>query len=420
MPDETNLGSVPVWFADVGMKRFAEGVHMLQQFANTCIFETSEGVVLFDVGFDFSGPRIIRELRSISDMPVKYIIYGHGHADHAFGAQAVIDDARERGHPRPTIIAQENLVKRFDRYREMLPYNEHINRIQFAIPDNIPAFMMSYIYPDETFVEEMTLRLGDTTFELHHAMGETDDAVWAWVPERKTVCVSDLWVWSCPNVGNPFKVQRYALGWARALESVAGKSPELMLPGHGGPIEGGEEIQEALLMVARALRFLNDQVVDMLNRGKWPEEILHSFEWPEEFARSKYLAPIYGHPYFIVHALLRQYHGWYDGNASHLFPSTGEEVAAEVVELVGDPEKILRHAEETAGKGRVQLALHLTDFVIESGSEQCRKALELKVELLERLASEEKSLIARNIFLGGARQIKIELERQEGTFGGEA
>jgi alkyl sulfatase BDS1-like metallo-beta-lactamase superfamily hydrolase len=383
-------------------------------FANVCVVETGEGAVLFDAGLPIDGTRIVQELRSVTDKPVRYIIYGHGHADHAFGARPVLEEAEERGHPRPVIIAHESLSGRFDRYQRMLPYHEHINRIQFGIPEGIPAFPWDYIYPDETFRDEMTLSLGDTTFELRHARGETDDHVWMWIPERDVVCVSDFWVWSCPNVGNPFKVQRYALEWAQALEDMASLSPGLMLPGHGAAISGADEVEKACLTVARALRFLDGQVVEMLNQGRWQEDILQSFEWPEEFAGSPYLAPIYGHPYFVVQALLRQYHGWYDGNPSHLFPSRSRDVAAEVIELVGGAEGVIKRARELEGEGKLQLALHMADFVLDAGSEPRAEVLELKRSLLERLAEEEKSLIARNIFLGGVRQIDKELEQAEG------
>ena len=406
---DTSLGNQPLFSGEGGMQSFGNGLHMLQLFANTCMVETGEGVVLFDAGLPIDGARMVEELRALTDQPVRYIVYGHGHADHAFGTRAVLEDAAERGHPRPVIIAQENLPRRFDRYQRMLPYHEHINRIQFAIPEGIPAFPWDYIYPDETFRDRMTFSLGEVTFELRHARGETDDHVWMWVPERRTACVSDLWVWSCPNVGNPFKVQRYALEWAQALEDVASLSPELMLPGHGAAIRGEAEVKDACLTVARALKFLDDQVVGMLNQGKWQEEILHSFTWPEEFAASPYLAPIYGHPYFVVQALLRQYHGWYDGNPSHLIAAGGGEIAREVLELAGGPEKVLEKARKLAEKGKIRLALHVLDFALDGGAEPRREALELKASLLRKLAGEEKSLIARNIFLGGVRQIEKEL-----------
>jgi alkyl sulfatase BDS1-like metallo-beta-lactamase superfamily hydrolase len=412
MSEDSGLGRQALFFTEGEIEHFGNGVHLLRLFANTCIIETDEGVVLFDVGLEFNGPRIVEEVSAITDKPVRYIVYGHGHADHAFGTQAILADAEARGHPRPVILAHENVVKRFDRYQEMLPYHEHINRIQFGIPEEFPAFSRTYTYPDETYRDEMSFTLGGNVFELRHAMGETDDATWMWVPGLDTVCVSDLWVWSCPNVGNPFKVQRYAVEWAQALEAVAALSPGLMLPGHGGAIADAEKVKDACLTVAGALRFLNDQVVAMLNEGKWPEEILYSFEWPAEFADSPYLAPIYGHPYFIVQALLRQYHGWFDGNASHLFPSSGSEIAGQVLGLADGPDKVLDRARALAQEGKTQLSLHLVDFVLDGAAGPGTEALELKAELLNRLAEGEKSLIARNIFLGGVRQINKLLGRQ--------
>lgn len=414
MSEDTKLGSMPLLTNQGEIKHFDRGVHMLQLWVNICIIETDEGVVLFDVGLEFNGPRIVEELRAITDKPVRYIIYGHGHADHAFGTGAVIKDAEERGYPPPVIIAQENVSRRFDRYQEMLPYHEHINRIQFGIPEEFPAFVRNYFYPDLTYREAMSFRLGKTTFELRHAKGETDDATWMWIPERKTACVSDLWVWSCPNVGNPFKVQRYEVEWAQGLEEVAARTPELLLPGHGSAISGADEIRNACHTVSRALRFLHEQVVTMLNQGKWPEEILQGFEWPEEFARNPYLAPIYGHPYFIVQAILRRYHGWFDGNAAHLFPSPSREIAGEVLSLAGNPEKVIKRVRALEKEGKTQLALHIVDFVIDGGAEPRKEALELKAQLLGSLAEKEKSLIARNIFLGGVREINKTLgERRD-------
>ncbi len=410
MSADEGLGSMPLLSMKGGIEHFGGGVHMLQLWSNVCIIETDEGVVLYDVGFEHYGPRIVEELKAVTDKPVRYIVYGHGHADHAFGTRFIVKDAEERGHPKPIVIGHENLPLRFDRYREMLPYHENINRIQFAIPDNLPAFVRNYPYPDVTYRDAMTFTLGGVTFELRHSKGETDDTTWMWIPERKTVCVSDLWVWSCPNIGNPFKVQRYEVEWADGLEAIAGKEPEILLPGHGPAITEPGEIKKACATVARALRFLHDQVVGMLNEGKWQEEILQNFEWPEEFAESPYLPSIYGHPYFVVQAIMRRYHGWFDGNASHLFPSSSGEIAAEVVDLAGDPAKLLERAKTLAAQGNNQLALHLVDFVIDAGGDLKTDARNLKAQLLQALAEAEKSLIARNIFLGAVRQIEKSLE----------
>jgi alkyl sulfatase BDS1-like metallo-beta-lactamase superfamily hydrolase len=411
MSIDMKLGSSPLLTDQGKIVHFADGVHLLQLWSNVCIIESAEGVVIFDAGFEFYGPRIVKELRALTEKPVRYIVYGHGHGDHAFGAPAIITDAQQRGLPRPIIVAHEDLPRRFDRYREMLAYHEHINRLQFSIPDKLPAFPRNYVYPDLTYRDAMSLSLGNLTFELRHAAGETDDTTWMFVPEKKLVCSSDLWVWSCPNIGNPFKVQRYETEWAAALETIAATGAELLLPGHGPALQGAAEIKSACLIVARALRHLHDEVVGMLNQGKWPEEILHSFTWPDEFAQSPYLASIYGHPSFIVAGILRRYHGWYDGNASHLFPASTSEIATEIAALA-DPARILARARDLAAANQLQLALHLLDFIIDANHGLRPDALAEKARLLDLLATAEPSLIARNIFLSGIRQIKKERSRK--------
>ena len=408
MEGDTSLGSKPLFSGDLEVHPLADGLHLVRMWSNVCVVETGEGVALFDVGLPFHGPRIVEALRSITGKPVRYIIYGHGHADHAFGTPFLLRDAAERGHPRPEVVAHEALPRRFDRYRRLLPYHERINRLQFDIPEGIPAFPWEYVYPDRLVGKEETLRLGELTLELRHGRGETDDHLWLWIPELRAACVSDFFVWSCPNVGNPFKVQRYAREWAETLERVAELSPECLLPGHGSPITGRREVEDACRTVARALKHLDEQVVEMLNRGLWQEDILESFSWPQEFSESPYLAPIYGHPYFVVQGILREYHGWYDGNPSHLFPPSSALVARELVDLVGE-EVLLERARRMAEEGSHQLALQLLDLVIEGGRASVEEAMETKAGLLEEMARAEKSLIARNILLAGARELRKRL-----------
>ena len=66
-----------------------------------------------------------------------------------------------------------------------------------------------WIEPDTTFDDRMSIDVGGVRFDLRHDKGETDDHLWAWVPERKAICAGDLVIWEFPNAGNPQKVQRY-------------------------------------------------------------------------------------------------------------------------------------------------------------------------------------------------------------------
>jgi len=380
----------------------SEGVWMLPGFGNTGVVETSEGMVLVDVpGHRWIG-KMMKMLREKLDGPVHAIFLTHGHTDHALSLDAVFEEAAQKGWPGPRVIAQRNLVKRLNRYRLLHGYHDHINRIQFAVPPGFSAFPFPERYPDTTFDQSISLSVGGMDFHAYYALGETDDALWVWVPEKKTVFAGDLIVVGMPNVGNPFKVQRFALDWAEGLEAIMAKEPETLIPGHGPLIQGKEKIRRQLLTISRALRYLHDEVVKRLNAGLWYEDILHEVDLPEDLKNSEYLAPVYGCPKFVVHGILRQYAGWYDGNPSNLFPPKKVEVQKEIVSLTGK-EALIKKAVDLKEKGRTSMALQFVDMALagENTDEEKKQLHRLKGELLGIMGDNETSYIAKNIFYNG-------------------
>lgn len=261
-------------FADVMTARRSEdicpGIFMVAGFGNTTVVETEEGLVVVDVPAG-SSVRTLEAIRAKTAVPIHTIIYTHIHGDHAFTTATLLEDAKQRGHRKPTVIAQERALAHLARYKEMEPYNWYINQIQsgrgFAKPTGKERFVPdNIVYPDLTYQDAMSFKLGGMTFELYHYLGETDDGTWVWIPERKVAIVGDLLEGDCPNIGNPFKVQRYELEWAEALETIAGKNPEYVVPGHG-PLRTGEKAIEWCVDTAKYLRFFHDEVVRLLNAG---------------------------------------------------------------------------------------------------------------------------------------------------------
>ena len=78
--------------------------------------------------------------------------------------------------------------------------------------------------------DETHTAVGGQEFDLRHAKGETDDHAWIFLPDTKTLCTGDLFIWAAPNAGNPQKVQRYAREWAQALRQMAGLGAEVLSP----------------------------------------------------------------------------------------------------------------------------------------------------------------------------------------------
>jgi len=378
-------------------------------FGNVIALLTDEGVVLVDASNYASGRDILQELRKRTDLPIHTIVYTHGHLDHVPGASHFIDDAKERGHPGPRVIGHHRVIDRLHRYDRMASQIRFISAIQWGAPVDAvaSASRQTFVYPDVTYEDRITIQVGGEPFELVHATGETDDITWVWAPQRNLVCAGDIFLWSCPNVGNPWKVQRYAEGWAEGLEAIAAVHPALLLPGHGPPIEGEESVQTALLDTARYLRSIHDQVIERMNQGQWLEQVLREVEPPADLVDKPYLRPIYGHPKFIVHGVWRQYGGWYDGDPASFFPASTADQAVEIVKLAG-ADSLLARARQLQAAGDLPLACHLVDWV-RKAEPQNREAWQLWRDLFQARAETEGNMMARNTFRGAVRQAERHL-----------
>ena len=377
---------------------------------NTSVVYTDDGVVVIDLPLgNRIGRKAIEAIRRRTDRPIHAIIYTHGHIDHIWSVPVFFADAEAHKYARPHIIGHKNVARRFDRYQRLKGQHEHINTIQFAIPSGEPVLPQQFYYPDITFDDVMQFKLGGLTFELYSYYGETDDSLWVWIPERKTALVGDLLIGGVPNVGNPFKVQRWALEWAQALEAVADKNPDFVVS--AGQILSKDLAKDTLLDTARYLRFIEDEVVRLLNEGCWIEDIIDKIKVPEDLAQKPWLQPVYGHPTFVIHGVHRRYAGWYNGNPSELFPARSAEIAAEVVKLAGAA-KILQEAQRLKKDGNIQLSLNVIDFLVKGTQDKSvrKEALLLKSELLQARADVEPSYIARNIFHAGAALTKQEAD----------
>src|SRR5712691_1447362 len=188
-------------------------------FSNVAAFPTPDGLVLVDTSSPFLAGRVHDALAAWRNDTVHTAVFTHGHIDHVFGVDRYEADARDSGRPAPRVVAHEAVPARFDRYRETAGYNAAINRRQFGASDL--EWPTEYRYPDETYRDATSLEVGGLRFELRHARGETDDHTWVWVPDSRTLCTGDLFIWASPNCGNPQKVQRYAKEWADALRVMA-------------------------------------------------------------------------------------------------------------------------------------------------------------------------------------------------------
>ena len=387
-----------------GTHRLRDDVVMVSAFAHVHVVQTDTASVVFDSGIPELGPMISDRIDAEGVAPVSHLVLTHGHRDHAGGANHMIDAFGGAGR-RPALVTHESLPDRLARYRLTDGYNRIINERQFARfnPAGLAdGFAFELPDPDVTFRDRMTIDVGGLEVELRHVRAETDDHLWAWIPQRRVAVTGDLMLWHFPNAGNPAKVQRYPLEWAAALRDIAAAGPELLLPGHGLPIDGRERIRRVLEDTADVLEELTMLTIEMMNSGATLDEVLEATRMDPERIKRPYLAPTYDEPEFVVRNVWRLYGGWYDGVPSNLKPARFAELAAELADLAGGAAALARRAETLAAEGQTAVACHLVDLASASAPESSA-VHGARRDVYRQRRDEQQSLMASAIYDAAAR-----------------
>jgi len=376
----------------------AAGVMFYRWFANFTAVKTEEGIVLVDTGAFFNQAETVAMVRRFGPERINTAIYTHGHVDHALGMAAFIAEGQKNKVARARVVGHRGILARFDRYKRTAGYNGIINSRQFGTPASWPT---DYVYPDTYFEDRFTVSAGTIKFECHHGRGDTDDACWVYIPQRKVLCTGDFIIWAAPNAGNPQKAQRYAREWAEALRVMARLGAEVLVPGHGYPVFGAIRVRAVLNDTANYLQSLYDQTIAMMNAGAPLDEVIHTVKPPANLAEKPWLQAVYDEPEFVVRNIWRLEGGWYDGMPSNLKPATDAERAREIAALAGGVEAVIARANEKLAAGEVVLACHLADWAVAAAPDD-KSAHEARMRIYAARADREESTMAHGIFRSAA------------------
>ncbi len=394
------------------LSEVGDGLAVVESFSHSWALDTGDGLVVLDTSGANTGPAVVEALRAWRTDPTRTLVYTHGHVDHVGGSGAFVADGRDRGHRDPEVVGHAAVGDRMARYDRTNGWNLTINARQFGgvrgaglgIGGEQGRFLPAdAAHCTTTYTDRLEVAVGDTRLELRHGRGETDDHTWAWIPSRRAVAVGDFITWVFPNAGNPQKVQRYPAEWAHALREMAALRPELLLPAHGLPVAGRDRIAGLLGNVATALEHLVEDVPALMNDGATPAEIVDTVRVDARLLALPYLDPIYDEPEFVIRNVWRHYGGWWDGNPARLKPPTDASLAAEVTALAGGPAALVARAREVADAGDLRLACQLVEWA--GGAAPDDGAVhEAREEIYLRRRSEERSLMAKGIYAGAARE----------------
>jgi glyoxylase-like metal-dependent hydrolase (beta-lactamase superfamily II) len=203
--------STPAPTADV--QQFADDTYAFVNSGYVSLFiVTDEGVIATDPGSQ-SGPERAEAYRaaiaSVTEQPVRYLVYSHDHADHATGGDIFAETATFVSHR----IAAEKIAARND--------------------PRTPA-------PEITFTDQMSIELGGTTVELYFTgRNHSDNSIVLLHPEQGVLFAVDFI--SVERVPFQDLPDSYPEDWIESLRWIEENLEfETLVPGHP-PLPGTKE-----------------------------------------------------------------------------------------------------------------------------------------------------------------------------------
>ena len=366
--------------------------------SNTFLVTTSAGNVVIDTSLAAAAPAHKQALNAKSRAPVKAIVLTHAHGDHTGGVRIWREVGTE-------IIAQREHMA-FARYQRTLAgFFGRRNAAQFGFGATPAAAAAAVSFePMRTFDERDTLTVGDVEFDLIHTPGETPDHLTVWIPQFKIAFIGDNYYQSFPNLYTlRGTMPRWALDYVASLDTVLALEPELVLPSHGQPIRGRDEVKRRLTQYRDAIQFVHDATVKGMNEGKDVFTLMREITLPAALD----VGESYGKLTWSIRGIYEGYAGWFDGNPSTMFGDRAQ-AYGDVVSLAGGASAVAARARSLVAGDPVR-ALQLTDMAL-AAEPANRAALEVRLAALQALDRASNNSNERGWLQAGIRDVQARLK----------
>lgn len=267
-------------FAEGGLTRIADNVYAYTDIksaapqnsfgANAGIVIGRDGILVIDTLISAKeAKRFIKDIRAVSDKPIRYVVNSHHHLDHTFGNS----EFKKQG---AIIIDQENIRKIIAQYDEAAVRSAVR---QIGLTDEDMQGTEQWL-PALTFTDRLTIDLGDQKVELIcHGHTHTEDSVVAFLPDKKILFAGDLLFTNYHTNLMDADLD----GWLRALDTITAINATVIIPGHG-PISTNKDVQA----MKDYLVAFDKKVRELAAQGKEAEtiasEIIKAFPERKELA----------------------------------------------------------------------------------------------------------------------------------------
>ncbi len=428
--------TVPVPLTDHA-RAMAQGVYQVAEdcyvavgygIANMAMVVGTDGVLLIDcLETEQAARQALRDLRKVSDKPIKALVYTHSHPDHTSGARGLLDlDPSEVHQGRLEIYAHERLVAgmRGNPSLGLMPplrlaytFGLDLERgpqgwVEAGLGPTMGIGTTGFLPPTTVFQGTLDVQVAGITLHLREAPSESDDEIVLWFPDHGVVHVADVIQGeSLPNLYALRGAVRDPGQWIRAIDLLRGYDAQALLFGHGRPLTGRDEVRDLLLAYRDALQYIHDQTVRLLARGLTPDELVEAVaDLPPHLRGHPWLGEFYGTVRQTVRQIYHNYFGWFEGDPTFLDPLPRRERAARYVAAMGGRDAVVAAATHAYADRDFRWVAEVVTHVLRLDPDD-QAARRLKADALRQLGYQTSNPIWRNNYLMAAKEIDGTLDR---------
>lgn len=233
------LSAATLWAND-GLKKISDGVYAYTNIksgspenrfgANAGIVIGDNGLLVVDTLTSAKEAEIfLKDIRKISQKPIRYVVNTHYHLDHAFGNCVFADKGA-------AIIAHAAC-----RQRVQQTQGQALEVAKTYGMDDAALAGTHIVVPDMAFEKSLELDLGNRIVRLLHGgqSSHTGGSILVSIPDQKTVFAGDILFTDF----HPFLAEGDIPGWFKVLDDLLALGAEKIIPGHG-PLSGAKDVQD--------------------------------------------------------------------------------------------------------------------------------------------------------------------------------